>query len=814
MKSTAPGLILLALSVTGLSDDSPGSEAFFENRIRPVLVEHCYECHSREAGKSKGGLRLDTRIASRKGGDNGPAVVPGDPVESLLLVALRHEDPDLEMPPKEPMLPARVADDFEAWIVAGAGDPREVDSEAESSGTADWERRLDHWSYRPVTDPEPPVVASDWPEQDLDRFVFARLDEAGLAPTPDADPGVFARRLWFDLLGLPPRPEELANFSMDSLEATVDELLASPGFGVRWGRHWLDVVRFAESNGRESNIVYPHAWRFRDYVIESVADDVPFDRFLVEHLAGDLLPAETEAERARLLVATGFLAFGAKGLNNQDHEQFAADMVDEQIDAFSRALLASSLACARCHDHKSDPVSMRDYYRLAGIFRSTETRYGTWIDSENNNPGDLIALPELPGQLNPGRSIPGERVDEMKRQLAELDEQEREGREMAEAAREEGKDARENFNEMLREALRIYWTRGRLEGRLATVDDEGRPIPLCMGALEAEKPVDSPVYLRGDLKNPDEVVPRGVPALFGLDPVPPRAEDRSGRLALARWVVDPDHPLTARVLVNRVWRQLFGAGLVRTVDDFGATGEEPSHPALLDHLATRFVAQGWSLKKLVREIVLSRTYRQASTWNAGGYRRDPDNRLLWRATPRRLDAEVIRDSILAVSGQLDTSPRPASLAAEVKNHSVSVLGFDKSVPDDLDGSRRRSVYLPVFRENLPDVLALFDFAEPSLVVGSRDETNVAPQALYLMNSDFVLAQSAAFAERLLLEAPDREARIERAFRLCYNRPPDDHERTLVAAFFEDPGADGLDEKARLERFCQALLGSAEFRIAD
>jgi len=795
-------------------------EEFFESKIRPILVEHCYKCHSLEGDKAKGGLRVDTRDALRAGGDSGPGVVPGQPEKSLLLTAIRHDDPDFEMPPKKAKLPVSIAADFEKWIASGAFDPREDQPGAGNPDALDRKARLDHWSYRPIRPNEPPAAGSDWALTEIDRFVLARLEEENLVPSPDADPVSFLRRLHFDLVGLPPTPEQVDAFSWDRLEETVEELLASPGFGVRWGRHWLDVVRFAESNGREANIVYPHAWRYRDYVIEAVTDDLPYDRFLLEQVAGDLLTHENETERARLLIATGFLAIGPKGLNLQDHEQFAADVVDEQLDALSRGFLASSLACARCHDHKSDPVSMEDYYALIGIFKSSKTYYGTWIDSENNNGGELITLPDLPGQLNPGHPIPKKKVAQMKQELAELEEKERAGRAMAAKLKQDGQKAmamRENFNEMLREALRVYWTKGRLVGKLATVDDEGNPLPLCMGVREAETPVDSPVYLRGDLKNPTDPVPRGVPALFGMDPAPPTRDDRSGRLALGHWLSHPDHPLTARVMANRAWSHLFGTGLVRTSDNFGRTGETPSHPELLDTLAKRFRENGWSLKQLVREIVLSRTYRQSSDHSPAAFRRDPENRLLWRMSPRRLDAEVIRDSMLSVSGQLDRSPRPASLAAELKSHSVSLIGFNKSVPADLDGSLHRSAYLPIFRENLPDVLELFDFAEPSLVVGSRDETNVPPQALFLMNSPFVRERSVALAERLVNGYPDRDSRIDAAFEFCFQRSPDPHERKLVTHYLEqsEKAPDtSVPETEPWAGFCQALLSSAEFRFSE
>jgi len=802
--------LIFGITLATAADD-PASEAFFETRIRPVLVESCYECHSVENGKAKGGLTLDSREASRLGGDNGPAIVPGKPEESLLLTAIFHEDPDMEMPPKGPALSDRVRADFLDWITAGAIDPREAPSSGTRLSEYDMEARKEFWSYqKPTRRAAPQVEQSDWPKSPIDSYVLAQLEAASMEPSPDADPRILLRRLHFDLTGLPPTPEEAATFRMENLEETVDRLLASDDFGVRWGRHWLDVVRFAESNGRESNIAYPHAWRYRDYVIDAFNADIPFDRFLTEQIAGDLLPADSDAERSRLLIATGFLALGAKGLNEMNPKQFAADLVDEQVDTVTRAFIANSVACARCHDHKDDPFTMQDYYAMAGIFRSTETFYGTWIDSENNNDSDLITLPELPDQLIPNKPIAPERLAKLKEDLAQLDRDEAEGKAMRAKAQAEGKDMREDFNEILREALRIYWTRGRLEGQLETVDDEGNPLPLCMGAMEAEEAVDARRFERGEVAHPAEEIPRGMPDIFETDLEIP--EEVSGRLELAQWLTLPDHPLTARVMANRIWTHLFGNGLVRTVDNFGHTGEAPTHPELLDHLALELQENDWSVKALIRNIVLSRAYLQSSQYRADYFEQDPENKLLWRANQRRRDAESIRDSILAVSGTLDPSRRPGSLVADLNGQSISIIGFNKKVPDDLDGTHYRSAYLPVLRDNLPDVLDLFDFAEPSLVTGKREETNVPLQALYLMNSSFIQEQSQALASRLESERPTRDARVQRAFELCYNRPPLPEEAQLVSEYFTEASPE--TESRELALFCQALLASAEFRIVE
>ncbi|MEM7144886.1 MAG: PSD1 and planctomycete cytochrome C domain-containing protein [Verrucomicrobiota bacterium] len=805
----AASIVLLLAPPAQAQSTQNDATNHFESKIRPILVERCYECHSVESGKSKGGLLLDSRQAIREGGDSGPAVVPGNLQDSLLLLAISQEDPDFEMPPKGAPLTKEEISEFETWIKNGAVDPRDrtvADTSTVSLAT-------NHWSYQPLLATPPPstVAFEAWDSTSIDRYLAARLEQEGLSPSPEADPVTILRRLSFDLVGLPPTPEQIANFSLDRLEDTVDELLASDGFGVRWGRHWLDVVRFAESNGKVANIAYPHAWRYRDYVVDAFNNDLPYDRFLVEQIAGDLLHAEDDDEKVRLLVATGFLAIGSKGLALMDEAQFKADLADEQLDAMGRAFLASSIACARCHDHKSDPVRMEDYYALIGIFKSTDTRFGTWIDIENNQGGRLIHLPRTPGQLIPNRSYSPKEVAEMKAKLAALDEEEEERTMMAEQAKAEGKDMQEDFNDMLANALRIYWSRGPLIGRLDTVDEKGNALPLAMGALEKEEPVDSPMYERGDIGHPGEIVPRSIPPLYNTKTVQEIPKSTSGRRQLAEWITQPDHPLTARVMANRIWAHLMGEGLVTTVDNFGPTGKVPTHPELLDYLSRRFVEEDWSVKSLIREIVLSNAYRQSSEWRKDCFRIDPDNRLLWRKSKRRRDAEELRDSMLAVSGELDSTPLPGSIAADLTSPSIAAVPFNKKVPADLDGSLRRSVYLPVFRDSLPEVLALFDFAEPSLVTGRRDSTNVPSQALYLMNSDFVRARAEGLAQRISDEAADHDERIVRAYELCFNRMPEPGEQELAKSYLSE-GIEDPDKQ--FVNFCQALLGSADFRIAD
>ncbi len=805
------------------TDSRTGSD-FYESRIRPVLVKNCYECHSAESGKAKGGLRLDSMKALRQGGDRGPAVVPGDPSASWMLTAASHVDPDLKMPPKRDRLPDTLIADLRRWIEIGAPGPREVATGAQTGGGARDGRGF--WGYqRPTKHVLPRIGDRAWPRQDLDHFVLAALEKNELAQSPDAESQVVLRRLHFDLVGLPPSPSAVVRFveraladGLDrALALEADELLASPRFGERWGRHWLDVARYAESSGKEANISFPYAWRYRDYVIDCVNADMPFDQFLTEQIAGDLLPHDTSAERARLLIATGFLAVGPKNLDEMNELQFRADVVDEQIDTVTRAVMGSSIACARCHDHKFDPITMEDYYALAGIFASTKTYFGTAVSPANRVGGDPLPLPAVAGQAILQPSIPAKRVQELKAELAALRKESEDRKAAVYKAIAAGKDPGDAFT--LRDALRIFWRSGGIEGELEKVDDSGHALPLAMGVLDGDQIHDAPLLKRGEIGRPGERVPRALPRVIAVDDRGTMPSAQSGRLELARWLAHPDHPLTSRVIVNRIWRHLFGAGIVATVDDFGSTGALPSHPELLDDLAVRLVQEGWSLKRLVRTIVLSRAYRQASTYNPAAFQRDPDNRLLWRASKRRLEAEAIRDAMLAVSGKLDPARPEGSLVARViGDKPISLIGLDKRLPADLDGSRHRSVYLPVIRNRLPDALDLFDFAEPSLVTGDRETTNVPTQALFLMNGPFVRDQAEALADRLLREAAGPDQVVRRAFLLCFSRTPLVEEERRATAFVNigepPPAQDVATERAVLARFCQALLSTAEFRNLD
>jgi hypothetical protein len=804
----------------------PAGIRFFESNIRPVLVKHCYECHSSQSGSAEGGLRLDSRDAIRAGGDRGPAVVPSSPEESLLLTAISHSDPDLRMPPQKRKLPDSVVADLRKWISMGAPDPRD---DSPSDPTATGKAGRDFWAYQPPVKPTVPRVDGDiWSKRDLDHFVLAKLKDNGLVPSADAEMPTLLRRLYFDLAGLPPTPAAIDQFVswVDSagvesaLATTVDELLASSRFGERWGRHWLDVARFAESSGKDANISFPYAWRYRDYVIDSVNADIPYDRFLTEQLAGDLLPFDSPQERARLLIATGFLAVGTKNLDAMNAQQFQADIVDEQIDTTTRAILGSSVACARCHDHKFDPFSMKDYYALAGIFASTKTYFGTAVSPANRVGGDPLPLPNEAGLPVYHKSIKPEKVAQLKADMAKLRQEEKDGRAAVFKAIKEGRDASGIFT--LQDALRIFWRTGSIEGQLEKVGSDGKALPLAMGVLDREKVIDVPLLKRGEIGQPGEIVARAFPAAFVVVTTKTFPKDASGRLEFAQWLTRPNHPLTSRVMVNRIWKHLFDQGLVATVDDFGSTGRHPSHPQLLNHLALQFVENKWSVKTMIRELVLSRTYRQASTWRKGAFVSDPDNKLLWRMPKRRLEAEAIRDAMLAVSGELDLTRPEASLVGQViGDRPISLIGLDKRLPKDLDGSVHRSVYLPVIRDRLPDVLELFDFASSSFVTGDREKTNVPTQALYLMNSPFVQDRAAALASRVRKEAgDDRAAGVRFVFQLCFARSPTTDEESSTLDFLSagsaqsDAANDSNTQADTLSSFCQAILSTAEFRNLD
>ncbi|MBI1914981.1 MAG: PSD1 domain-containing protein [Planctomycetes bacterium] len=766
------GFVLVTVPAAAAPPPSAKAVAHFETRVRPLLVARCQKCHGPE--KQRGGLRLDSVSGATRGGDSGPAIVPSKPDESLLIRAVRQSS-DLKMPPDKKLREQEIAD-LVAWVRDGAPWPAEKTVAPAGRFTAEQKA---FWSFRPVRKPPLPAVAArEGPTSPIDVFVLAALEAKSLKPAPPADRRTLLRRVTFDLLGLPPAPAEVDAFlndhSPDAWERVVDRLLASPHYGERWARHWLDVVRYADTTANDANAVMRYAWRYRDYVVNALNADKPYDRFVIEQLAGDLLPGE--ADRVERVIATGFLMVGPKALAETDKEQTRLDIVDEQLDVTSRAFLGLTVGCARCHDHKFDPIPTLDYYSLAGIFRSTEP------------------------------------------------------------FRDEVRNA-----SMWQEWPLLLPTSARLAGRGTAFGESSFPwgplslrLVIVMAPKEG-KPVDLRVHVRGSRFNLGPVAPRRFLQILAGEDHAPLKTAGSGRLELARWIASANNPLAARVMVNRLWQHHFGTGLVATSDNFGTRGERPSHPELLDYLAARFVASGWSLKALHRLLLLSSTYRMACVDNATAARLDPDNRLLWRMPRRRLEAEALRDAVLAVSGRLDRALGGGE-AGEFLFREAEIIDAKRGFPvNRVKGdhphytqSVRRSLYLPVVRNLLPDVLALFDPADPNGVTAARTETTVPSQALFLLNHPFVREASLHFARSLLVVPGDEAARVRVAHARAFARPPSPDDVADALAFLKEytgrarrgsrdsgSGRSGADARlAAWQSYCQMLFCSNEFAYLD
>ncbi len=712
---------------------TPSQIQFFENKIRPVLADHCYQCHSTQAEKVKGGLLLDTREGTLKGGETGPAVVPGDPEKSLLIKAVRYTDPDLQMPPKDKKLSAEQIADLETWVKAGAPDPR--DASAAQKAWRDSSR--EHWAWQPLTRPSvPEVKETAWPKTPVDNFILAKLEAKDLKPNPPADKRTLIRRTAFDLIGLPPTPAEVEDFlqdeSPDAFAKVVDRLLASPHYGERWGRHWLDVARYSDTKGQvrrqREDPNYPYAWTYRDYVIKSFNEDKPYNVFIIEQLAADKLPATKR--NPTNLTALGFLTVGDRFMGMPN------DIINDRIDVVTKGFLGLTVTCARCHDHKFDPIPTKDYYSLHGIFASTtEPAVETVVQKIENTP-DYLDYYKQRNQLE-------DQKEQLEAQFREL--------------------RRTRDREKLREVQRDIRLNAGAVARLE-MTHPGAPMR-AMRVQDSTRPHDSPVLVRGEAQNRGAVVPRRFLEIVS-PPNRPALTNGSGRLELAHAIVNPANPLTPRVMVNRVWQHHFGEGFVTTPDDFGTMSEPPSHPELLDYLAARFVADGWSLKKLHRLILLSSVYQQGSASNPRYAQLDPNNRLLWRANIQRLEFEALRDSLLAIGGSLDEQMygRPVNLERNPE-------------------STRRTIYGTVDRSDVLDVLLNFDFANPDMPSGKRYETSVPQQALFLMNSPIVVEQAKRLVSlKAFADCVNDTARIQFLYERIYQRPARAEELQLGLEF--------------------------------
>jgi len=760
---------------------TPEDIRFFEMKIRPLFAEKCIKCHGPE--KQRGELRLDTAVGVRKGGDSGnPLIVADKPDMSMMLRTIRHAEGVPAMPPKAKLKDSEIAD-IETWVKRGAPFPA-------PAKTADGDPSK-HWAFLPLSTPTVPDIRDTKHaiRNEIDRFILAKLMDKGLSPALPTDKRTLIRRATFDLTGLPPTPAEIDAFLKDdsptAFAKVIDRLLASPAYGERWGRHWLDVARYADSNGLDENTAHGNAWRYRDYVIASFNADKPYDRFIQEQIAGDLLAKNGKPgpdATSELLIATGFLALGPKVLAEPDEKKMEFDIVDEQLDTLGKTVMGLTLGCARCHDHKFDPVSTADYYGLAGVFISTKTmenfkKVARWHENSLAAPEDLkrktehdAAVAKLKGQI---KELTPKKDDESKGELKQL------------------------------------------QAALAKLEKSAPELPSAMGVTEGT-PTDVPVLRRGNHLTPGAMVARRFPVVLAGEKQAALPKDHSGRLEFAKWLTDPKHPLTARVMVNRIWRWHFGQGLVRSVDNFGLLAEKPVHPELLDHLATEFVKSGWSVKAMHRRIMLSATYQQSSTHDAKAAVADPDNRLHWRANIRRLEAEAIRDSLLAVSGLLDpTAGGPVLTHLKNRDYIFDHTSKDKTTYT----TYRRSVYLPVIRNNLYDVFQLFDAPDASVPNGDRTTTTVPTQALFFMNSKLAVSSADTLADQLLAQSNlTDEARIHSLFALVYGRPPTAKEverlTAAVAAFEKDyvPSESDVAKRRRKawSTVCQTVLASNEF----
>ncbi len=892
-------LLLGCLAATAVAQPTPEQVEFFEKRIRPLFVENCYACHSESARPLQAGLRLDTADGVRRGGDRGPAIVAGASDQSLLIRAVRYGEERLRMPPRGRLSDAQIQD-LVRWVEMGAPDPRAgvvAATPASARPKIDFVAARGSWAFRPLEPPPLPEVNNRrWPRSPIDRFLLAKLETNGLVPAPPADPATLLRRVYFDLIGLPPSPEEVQAFlvdrSPDAFANVVDKLLASPHYGERWGRHWLDLVRFAETDGHEFDVDKPNAWRYRDYVIRAFNQDLPYDRFVREHIAGDQMPTtrlNPDGTHQEPALGSGFWTLGEVLNAAVDSEKALADRVDNQIDVFGKTFLGLTVSCARCHDHKFDPISTEDYYAIAGFLYSARMRQAC-IDSPKQAESIRDTLRRIEAiDREMGRSLaaaPPARNFEAAYTV--FDDFDRDGFGKWLAAGHAFGDGpvdgvvwsgryserltgilvsphfvvqqryihvRLKGTGLVSLAVDEYKDRGRrvtggpgwawktIDGQfpmgrkayveISDLDPKGsvavdaivfsdrreppaqhapaqdapvedapavstsEPAPLealrmrrreieeslpesSYGlAMVDDQPVDVRVHIRGDHRNPGALVPRRLLAVLAGENQPP-VGDGSDRLALAERITGAGAPLLARVMVNRIWKHHFGRGLVATVDDFGRMGEAPSHPELLDWLAAEFVRSGWSVKAMHRRMLLTSAWRMSGRPPQRAQSIDAGNRLLHHMSVRRLEAETVRDNLLAVAGTLDRTIHGPGVTPYISAY-MEGDKRGKPVSGPLDGNLRRSLYIQVRRNYLSPMFLAFDFPQPISAIGRRGSSTVPSQALLLMNNELVHQQAQAWARRLVATVAGEEARIDRMYREAFARPAEASEKAEILA---------------------------------
>ncbi|MFO1022838.1 MAG: DUF1549 domain-containing protein [Planctomycetales bacterium] len=829
-------ILLVVMAFTTAANRSraadPGEEAtFFTQKVLPLLQQRCFQCHSHATKKAKGGLVLDTRSGWEKGGDSGPSLQPGNLEKSLLIQAVRYQDPDLQMPP-DAKLPAAEIAILEQWVKTGAYDPRKTEPAPSQTGSKN-ASGSDHWAFQPLKQSSVPSVQRQaWPWTDIDQFLLARMEQAGLTPVADTDRYTWLRRVSFDLTGLPPTSVQIAEFLADdsplAFDRVVDRLLASPAFGERWARHWLDLTGYADQIGTSNNVFAEHAWRYREYVIAAFNADKPWDQFLREQLAGDLLPAASEEQRALQLTATGYLLLGDLTIVEADKAKLRVDTIDQQIDKIGKSMLGMTLACTRCHDHKFDPITQRDYYALAGILNSTESvqrsPYGGWSYPVTAD------LPETSPQKQSREELSKQnqtRMDSLRAEKTKLEARRKELDESLQKSKAPPTDP---------ERMKQEQERKEIDPRLKKIDADllhgeffGPKVPVAFAVHDLNNPQDMQVTIRGNPHALGDKVPRGFPKVIAPQNGKSIPEKQSGRLQLAEWITSRDNPLTARVTVNRIWQKLFGEGLVQSVDYFGSRGELPTHPELLDHLARRFMDDGWSQKKLIRSLVLSHAYRLSSRPSEQAAKLDPMNRWLSHMARRRLDAEAIHDGLLVASGKLVTPTLRSAIPFEYAENSYSLAKTEVNPPAFALNRYRpeqefvRTVYLPVVRSGRQpgpaEARNMFDFTQPGEIAGRRSVTTVPTQALFLMNSKSLKTRSHELAELLRTNSNSDVARITELWMRVYNRPVTPQEITqsldFLASIRQQMAAlknvppDQIDLKTWAE-LCHALFSSNEF----
>ena len=929
------------LACTFANADEAGQLEFFESKIRPVLVERCYRCHSTKAGKSKGGLLLDSRNGWQVGGDSGPAIIPFKPAESLLLLAINQSGESSAMPPDDRLSQA-VVKNFEAWIMAGAIDPRDGHKPL-SATRIDITAGKQFWSFQPLQ--------TSFDHRSIDEFIQPQA--------PIAKANTLARRLFLDLIGIPPTPDELHKFIQiytdsspdQAVETFTDELLSRKEFGEKWARHWMDIARYADSNGGDFNLTFPESWRYRNYLIDAFNSDMPYDQFIREQIAGDLLPASNTEQRNRQMIATGFLMVAPKMLTERNKAKMHLDIADEQVDTIGRAILGLTLGCARCHDHKFDPIPTADYYAMLGILHSTRTAdgilmgnvnvsgwketeleidaqvqqvltqqqtrktglendlkqkqdelnnlqeknviivddssaetTGMWrqstfrpnhigahylvADKDKKNPLSIswtIPLPQ-PGEYevrvsfggggglerkapyvvthakgktklfidqtvtppisglwysigkytfaaNRMEKPSGKEEQEIVFAKVELSNSDTTAPVIADAIQLVPIEAAESADHAVRTKQLVAEVE-RLQTELKDLEKSMPEVAKAMVAADhtGQRLGDLHIRIRGETNNLGAVAPRGFLQVASSANAnqPSIPEGQSGRVELANWLTSPENPLTSRVMVNRVWQQFFGRGIVSTTDNFGSRGAKPTHPKLLDFLAQHFINEKWSVKTLVRRIVQSNTYQQNSTRTSFS---DPENRYLRRQNCRPASAETLRDSILAIAGELNGETQESAVGT-LGMYAIQTSGKRDPSLAKTGELRQRSVYMPIIRGAVPPSLAIFDLPNPDLVTGTRPETTVPTQALFMMNSKFIQQMSQSMSEKLCADHEELDQLVHDMYQRILIRSASQDDISQAKAYIDGLTKNGKSEPQAVASFVQILFSSTEFRFID